>query len=112
MDVLRSAVSLLGHLDVDCQSVAADANLRKSKRLLAKIPTVIGHMQNVIDGMPIVGQEKGGDPTLDHAANLLYLMTGPSQRPSTRRCWMCHWFSMPNMTSTRARLRRAASRGR
>ena len=27
MDVLRSAVSLLGHLDSDCQSVAADANL-------------------------------------------------------------------------------------
>ena len=81
MDVLRSAVSLLGHLDPDCQSVAADANLRKSKRLLAKIPTVIGHMQNVIDGKPIVGQEKGGDPTLDHAANLLYMMTGTKPAP-------------------------------
>lgn len=81
MDVLRSAVSLLAHLDPDCQSVAADANLRKSKRLLAKIPTVIGHMQNVIDGRPIVGQESGGDPALDHAANLLYLMTGARPAP-------------------------------
>src|ERR1043165_6486318 len=36
MDALRSAVSLLAHSDPDCQSVAPDANLRKTKRLLAK----------------------------------------------------------------------------
>jgi 2-methylcitrate synthase/citrate synthase II len=76
MDVLRTAVSILGHLDADCQSVAADANLRKSKRLLAKIPTIIGHMQNVIDGKPLIAP----DASLDHAANLLYMMTG--RRPS------------------------------
>jgi 2-methylcitrate synthase/citrate synthase II len=76
MDVLRSAVSILGHLDPDCQDNSPDANLRKAKRLLARIPTIIGHMQNVIDGRPIIGQEKGGDPALSHAANLLYLMTG------------------------------------
>jgi 2-methylcitrate synthase/citrate synthase II len=80
MDVLRTAVSILGHTDPDAQSVAADANLRKAKRLLAKIPTIIGHMQNVIDGRAILGRELGGDPGLSHAANLLYLMTG--QKPS------------------------------
>ena len=37
-------------------------------------------MQNVIDGRAIIGRELGGDPTLDHAANLLYLMTG--KKPS------------------------------
>lgn len=72
MDVLRSAVSVLGHLDADCQDNSAAANLRKSKRLLAKIPTVIGHMQNIIDGKPIVQP----DASLDHAANLLWMMTG------------------------------------
>lgn len=72
MDILRSAVSVLGHLDADCQDNSAEANLRKSKRLLAKIPTIIGHMQNVIDGKPIVAP----DATLDHAANLLFMMTG------------------------------------
>jgi 2-methylcitrate synthase len=56
--------------------VEKDANLRKAKRLLAKIPTMIGHMQNVIDGKAIIERERGGDPTLGHAANLLYLMTG------------------------------------
>jgi citrate synthase len=79
MDVLRTAVSILGHLDKDCQDNSKEANLRKAKRLLAKVPTVIGHMQNVIDGKPIVAAEKGGDPSLDHAANLLYLMTGQKQ---------------------------------
>lgn len=76
MDVLRTCVSILGNLDHDSQSNAPDANLRKSKRLLAKVPTIIGHMQNVIDGKPLVAPETGGDPSLSHAANLLYLMTG------------------------------------
>ncbi|QOJ01571.1 MAG: citrate synthase [Phycisphaeraceae bacterium] len=82
MDVLRTAVSLLGHTDPDAQSNTPEANLRKAKRLLAKIPTVIGHMQNVIDGRAIIGRESGGDPALSHAANLMYLMTGkaPSEQ--------------------------------
>jgi citrate synthase len=80
MDILRSAVSLLAHVDPDCQDNSAAANLRKSKRLLAKIPTIIGHMQNVIDGKELVAQKTGGDPSLSHAGNLLYLMTG--QKPT------------------------------
>lgn len=86
MDVLRTAISILGHLDKECQDNSAAANLRKSKRLLAKTPTIIGHMQCVIDGKPMVGVEKGGDPTLDHAANLLYLMTGNKPAPEHARC--------------------------
>jgi 2-methylcitrate synthase/citrate synthase II len=76
MDVLRTGVSILGNLDTESQDNSAAANLRKSKRLLAKIPTIIGHMQNVIDGREIVERKTGGDPKLSHAANLLYLMTG------------------------------------
>ncbi|HYD02168.1 MAG TPA: citrate/2-methylcitrate synthase [Phycisphaerales bacterium] len=72
MDVLRTAVSILGHTDPDCQDNSPAANLRKSKRLLAKIPTIVGHMQNVIDGRPVVQP----DASLGHAANLLYMMTG------------------------------------
>ena len=79
MDVLRTAVSILGHLDKDCQDNSPAANLRKSKRILAKVPAVIGHMQSVIDGRPLVDPATGGDRKLSHAANLLYLMTG--QRP-------------------------------
>ncbi len=76
MDVLRSAVSILGNLDLASQKNTPEANLRKSKRLLAKIPTIIGHMQNIIDGREIVERETGGDERLGHAANLIYLMTG------------------------------------
>jgi citrate synthase len=79
MDVLRTGVSILGNLDKESQDNSPAANLRKSKRLLAKIPTIIGHMQNVIDGREIVERKSGGDPKLSLAANLLYLMTG--QRP-------------------------------
>ncbi|MBY0263116.1 MAG: hypothetical protein K2Q20_12280, partial [Phycisphaerales bacterium] len=81
MDVLRTAVSILGHTDPDCQDNSQPANLRKAKRLLAKIPTIVGHMQNVIDNRAIIGRELGGDPTLGHAANMLYMMTG--RKPTT-----------------------------
>jgi citrate synthase len=79
MDVLRTCVSILGNLDPDAQSNEPAANLRKAKRLLAKTPSIIGHMQSVIDGRPLVDPDTGGDPKLSHSANLLYLMTG--QRP-------------------------------
>ena len=80
MDVVRTAVSILGHTDPDAQDNSPAANLRKAKRLLAKIPTIIGHMQNVIDGRALIGRELGGEPSLGHAANLLYMMTG--RKPS------------------------------
>ncbi len=80
MDVLRTCVSILGNLDKDAQDNSAAANLRKSKRLLAKIPAIIGHMQSVIDGKPLVQPDTGGDPSLSLAANLLYLMSG--EKPS------------------------------
>ncbi|MFN8730094.1 MAG: citrate/2-methylcitrate synthase [Planctomyces sp.] len=82
MDVLRTAVSILGHTDPDCQDNSRAAELRKAKRLLAKIPTIIGHMQNILDGRGIVGRELGGDPSLGHAANMLYMMTG--RRPTEK----------------------------
>jgi 2-methylcitrate synthase/citrate synthase II len=86
MDVVRTAVSILGHLDKDCQDNSADANLRKAKRLLAKCPAIIGHMQSVIDGREMIETKTGGDPKLSHAANLLYLMTGQRPNAEFERC--------------------------
>jgi len=77
MDLLRTAVSICAHYDPDCQDNSADANLRKAKRILAQVPTIIGHMQNAIDGRDFVAQ----DPTLSHAANLLWMMTGQMPTP-------------------------------
>lgn len=80
MDVLRTAVGMLGHADPQCQDNSPEANLAKAERLTAKIPTVIGQMQRFIDSAQPVDPASGGDTTLGHAANLLYQMTG--ERPS------------------------------
>ena len=81
MDILRTAVSILSHLDADCQDNGAEANLRKSKRLLAQIPTIIGHMQNAIEGKDFVAP----NANLSHSANLLYMMTGQEPTPEAEK---------------------------
>ena len=72
MSILRTGVSLLSHVDPDCEDNSEDAELRKAKRLLATIPTIIGHGQMSRDNKKPVKP----DPKLDHAANLLWCMTG------------------------------------
>ena len=72
MSILRTGVSLLSHLDPDCEDNSPAAELRKSKRLLAQIPTVIGACQRTLDGQAPLDP----DPSLSHAANLMWLMSG------------------------------------
>ena len=72
MSILRTGVSLLSHIDPECEDNSPAAELRKSKRLLAKIPTIIGYGQMRRDGKTPVSP----DPKLDHAGNLLWWMTG------------------------------------
>jgi 2-methylcitrate synthase/citrate synthase II len=72
MALLRTGVSYLSHVDPDVENNAADAELRKSKRLLAQIPTIIGAVQMYREGKPPVEP----DPGLGHAANLLWCLTG------------------------------------
>jgi 2-methylcitrate synthase/citrate synthase II len=72
MAILRTGVSWLSHFDPDAEDNSPAAGLRKSKRLLAQIPTIIGYGQMVRDGRKPVEP----DPALGHAANLLWCMTG------------------------------------
>lgn len=72
MAILRTGVSLLSHVDPEVEDNSPDAELRKAKRLLAKIPTIIGYGQMSRDGKTPVKP----DPSLGHAANLLWCMTG------------------------------------
>ena len=85
MDIVRTAVSLLGNLDEQAQSLEREAEIAKAKRVLAKIPTIIGHMQRVIEGKNPIAPDAGGDPALGHAANLLYLITGEKPAPDAAR---------------------------
>jgi citrate synthase len=81
MDVLRTAVSMLGNLDAQSQDVSPEAELNKAKKLTAQIPTIIGHMQNVIDKRDIIAP----DAKLGHAENLLYMITGERPSPAFAR---------------------------
>ncbi|MBL9141458.1 MAG: citrate synthase [Phycisphaerae bacterium] len=76
MNLLRTGVSMLSHIDVDCEDNSPEAELRKSKRLLATIPTLIGTIERALEGKPALDP----DPTLEHSANLLWMMTG--RKPS------------------------------
>ena len=72
MTVLRTAVSMLGQFDPECEDNSAEAELRKSKRLMAMIPTCIGVHQRALEGKDPV--EPNAD--LGHAANLMWCMSG------------------------------------
>ena len=72
MSILRTGVSYLSHFDPDVEDNSPEAGIRKSKRLVAQIPSIIGYGQMVRDGKEPVEP----DASLDHAANLLWCMTG------------------------------------
>src|SRR5678815_838561 len=72
MDVLRTAVSILGMTDPDAVDSSRDANIRKSIRLLAQMPLVISAAHRIASGTPLVSRR----PDLSFAENLLYLLTG------------------------------------
>ena len=72
MEVLRTVVSILGLHDPDGLSNTVSANVRKSIRLTAQMPTITAAWHNISQGRkPILPR---GD--LSHAANFLYMLTG------------------------------------
>jgi citrate synthase len=72
MAILRTGISYLSHFDPDTEDNSPDAGLRKAKRLLAQIPTILGYGQMIRDGKDPVEP----DAALSHAANTLWCMTG------------------------------------
>ncbi len=81
MSVLRTAVSLMSHSCPSCEDNSPEAELEKSKYLLARIPTCIGVHQMALDGKDPVEP----DPSLTHAANLLWCMTGKKPHESAAK---------------------------
>ncbi len=72
MDVLRTAVSMLGLYDPEAADMSAEANHRKAVRLMAKTSTIVTAYDRLRKGLYIVE----GDPKLSFAANFLYSLTG------------------------------------
>ena len=75
MDLVRTAVSALAFFDVETRDNSHEANVRKTVRLMAKIPTAIATGHRFAEGLEPVAP----DAELDQAANLLYMLRG--ERP-------------------------------
>ena len=75
MSVLRTATSMLADTDVDALDNSPDANLRKSIRLTAKMPTIIAAYDRIRNGLEPVA------PLSDESTsyNFLYMLNG--ERP-------------------------------
>src|SRR5437762_3557249 len=78
MDVLRTAVSLLGIYDPDGADMTREANERKGLRLLAQMPALVTTYARYQQGRAPVAPR----PDLDIAANFLYQLHGrePNER--------------------------------
>jgi citrate synthase len=77
MEVLRTAISSLGHWDPDSGNTRLDANLRKAQRLTERIPLLVAAHERLREGMepviPIPGQ--------GIAFNFLYALHGKEPDP-------------------------------
>jgi citrate synthase len=72
MDVLRTAVSMLGLYDPLARDNSITASEEKAARLMAQTATIVTTFDRLRNGKPVVE----GDPNLGFAANFLYTLTG------------------------------------
>lgn len=86
MSMLRTAVSAMSAHDPDGPSMDDAANLRKSIRLIARIPTVISTYERLRTGKEVLPP----NPQLSLAADFLYRLTGEEPKPDHARIFdMC-----------------------
>jgi len=76
MSMLRTTISAMSAYDPDGWEGTDEANLRKSYRLIARMPTVIAWY----DALRNDREPVQPNPKLSHAGNVLYMLTG--QEPS------------------------------
>lgn len=72
MDVLRTAVSMLGLYDPLARDMSTQSNLAKAHRLMAQTATIVTTFDRLRKNLPVVE----GDPQLGFASNFLYTLTG------------------------------------
>jgi len=72
MDVLRTAVSILGHFDPESEDNSHAANLRKAERLLGQIPVAIATHYRLSKGKELLAPRKD----LSREANFLFMVLG------------------------------------
>ncbi len=77
MVVLRNAVSLLAFFDPDGDDISPESTRRKASRLTAQMGTVLAAYDRLRRRLEPIDP----DPRLDHAANILYMLTGTPPDP-------------------------------
>jgi citrate synthase len=81
MEVLRTAVSALSAYDPEDLDNSLEANVHKSIRLTASMPTVVAAWERIRNNQwPVMPSA-----TLNHAANFLYMLTGKEPDPRAAR---------------------------
>ncbi len=112
MDVLQSAVPMLVDHEPDLRDESREANLRRALALTAKFATIVAAWSRVRQGL----EPLDPDPSLGHAANFLYMLTGEVPGPRAERtfdaCLVLHaehsfnasTFTARQVASTRAHM--------
>ena len=77
MDALRTGVSALGMFDPDAGDNSREANLRKSLRLQAKMPTLVAAIERLSQGLEPIAPRRD----LSIAANFLFMLSGEEADP-------------------------------
>ncbi len=116
MDMLQAFVAALaGYYDEEFSN--KEASYDKAITLIAKVPTIVASWQRIRNGLEIVDP----DPSLSHAANFLYMMSGEKPAPEVEKifdvCLILHadhtfnasTFTARQVASTRAHMYSASS---
>jgi len=77
MDVLRTAVSVIGASDPESEDSTRETNLRKSMVLFAKLPAIVAYDQRRRRGQDIIPPRDD----LDYSANFLFMSFGEEADP-------------------------------
>jgi len=85
MEVIRTAVSSLGHWDPDSGNTRLDANLRKAQRLTLRIPLLISAHQRLRQGLEPISPVPGRSI----AYNFLYTLQGRDPEPLIEKAFDC-----------------------
>lgn len=81
MEALRTTVSALSPYDPDEAAVDHDSNVRKAFALTAQLPMIVAAYDRIRKGKNIVEP----DPSLNHAANFLWMLHGKKPIPAAER---------------------------
>ena len=80
MAALRTGVSLLSFYDPEADDKSAESNIRKTIRLMARVPSIVAYFDRVRRNEKLVHPKL--ESTVSTAANFLYMMKGEDATPT------------------------------